>query len=240
MNSNLQHSDDEQSLHHKHEHGAASSASRPHAQRKETRETSAGFNPHSYQDAAFTFNSANITFTVPSITISAPLTQADATGKEQTFHQEVCQSFEKFEERQEKLISDSYEKADNLLLTTASGILALSVTFIGTLFGKQPLTHRWEIFSGWGLLGFTIALVLASHFAARKSLLGSIELARARKDECLAGGKEEAKAATQRSSRYQKKQKRWKGLTEILNGVAALAFLGGLAMIVTFVITNMH
>lgn len=240
MSNNLEHQDDEQTQHQTSKQGTGNSTSRLPAQRKKNVEFASEANPQLSQDASFTFNSANITFTVPSVTISAPVSQ-EATGeKDDAFRQEVCQSFDKFEERQEKLISDSYEKADNLLLTTASGILALSVTFIGTLFGKHVLTHRWEIYSGWGSLGLTIALILISHFAARKSLLKSVELARARKDECLTSDDKEKKNAIQKSNQYQRDQKCWKNVTEVLNGVAALTFLAGLAMIVVFVITNMH
>lgn len=191
--------------------------------------------PKPLPDAAITFASASVTITAPAIVISGPITQGG-----DTWQQEVRQSFEKYEERQEQLIADSYEKADSLLLTTASAILGLSIAFIGALFGKHPLTHRWEIFSGWGALGATIVFVLLSYFAARRSLHHTIELARVKKDAYLAEKKPDTQDIADKVKKQRQVQSCWHNLTEILNNAAACAFIVGLALIVLFAITNMR
>lgn len=198
---------------------------------------------HPFRDAVITFASASITITTPAISISGPVSQvsdAAPVDKDEVERNKISESFEKYEERQEKLISDNYEKADSLLLTTSSGILALSIAFIGALFGKHPLTHRWEIFSGWGSLGVTIAMILLSYFAARKSLLHSIELARAKRDEYLAGSADGKQDVPEDVRCHGRVQARWQKLTETLNGLAACFFMLGIAFIVAFAITNMR
>ncbi len=196
-------------------------------------------------DVQFSFGSATISITVPSIIITPSATSGsveDSAEKEwEKFRENTSASFDKYEEQQEKLIAASYEKADNLLLTISSGILALSATFIGTLLSnKHSLKDLWYLRGGWGSLGLTVVFVLVSYFASRKSLSYSVEAARSNKDSSLSKDDGEQENFTKKSECYTRKRETFRKLTEALNLTATIAFIVGLGLIVTFAVMNIR
>ena len=196
------------------------------------------------KDAHITIASATITMNVPSITVVAsPFadTTDDSSGSEiEKYKENLCLSFEKFEEQQEKLISSNYEKADSLLLTISSGFLALSLTFIGSLISnKHPLKYLWEVQSGWVALGLTVTFVLLSYFTARKSLFHSVEKARTQKDICILTSDDarhtELQIVLVKHSKKRKISFYW---NQGLNIAASCTFVVGIVLIVTFAAMN--
>ena len=193
-------------------------------------------------DARFSFGSATINITTPSITI-APSSISDGAAddmKREKCRENICTSFDKYEEQQEKLIAASYEKADGLLLTISSGILALSATFVGTLLNnKHSLKDLWELRLGWGSLGLTVVCVLVSYFASRKSLFYSVEAARANKDSLLSDDSNQ-ETLTKSSGPCSRKREAFRKWTEVFNLSATFTFVCGLALIVMFAVMNIR
>lgn len=197
------------------------------------------------KDAHITFASATITISTPSIVIASSSPAEEVTNRSESemdrYKKDLTTSFEGYEQQQEKLIAASYEKADGLLLTMGSGILALSGTFVGSLLSnKHLLTHLWELHLGWASLGITVASVLTSYFASRKSLFYSVETARSNKDSGLSEDEQEKESLIKRAKCYKKRREVYRLLTEGFNHAGAVAFIIGLTLIVMFAAMNIR
>lgn len=197
------------------------------------------------KEAQLVFGDATIIINAPSIIINTTSISEDTTndvsGVSDKYKEDVCNSFEKYEERQEKLIAASYEKADGLLLTISSSILALSATFIGTLLAnKHSLRYLCQLRTGWVSLGLTVAFVLVSYFASRKSLSHAVESARSSKNRCLSEDDNEKKRLDEEAKHYNNKREISRKLTEFFNLAATATFIVGLALIVIFAVMNIR
>jgi hypothetical protein len=62
---------------------------------------------------------------------------------------------------------------DKTILTLAGGALALSVTFIGEVVGKDPSSTNWLI-AGWGSLVASLVINAVSYLTAERSFYNAL------------------------------------------------------------------
>lgn len=111
-------------------------------------------------------------------------------------------------------LDTAYREADRILVTVSSGVLALSVAFVGNT--ERPMCALGLIQSAWALYLGTIVTVLISLFVEQRDKLDRISV---------------DGFATKHSKAFV----RWQAW---LNGIALGAFLAGCVCLYLFLIAN--
>ena len=83
-------------------------------------------------------------------------------------------------ERLENELSDAYREVDKILVTVASGVVAVSVALIGNI--KQPI-DVWSVRASWMLMIGTVVVVLVSLLCEQADKRGRIKKTYERRDE---------------------------------------------------------
>lgn len=109
---------------------------------------------------------------------------------------------------------------DRTLTTLAAGSLVLSVTFVGNLTCGQP-TSGWLIVTSWGLMGAALVAVVVSQ---RTSVIVQTRY--------YEHGDTPAESDDKRSMFFRR-------LTNLLNWIALIAFLVGMAALIIFASINL-
>lgn len=113
--------------------------------------------------------------------------------------------------------SEAYDKA---LMTLAGGALGLSLTFIKDIVKSTQPTSLWTLMTAWGCLTLSLATILISMLSSQWAIRKAIhQVDDASFPGVIPGGG-------------------FAVATDVLNVVAGLAFLVGIALLVWFSISN--
>lgn len=134
-----------------------------------------------------------------------------------------------------KQYGESIGRYDQLVPWGAGGALLASITFLEKIAPHPQALTRWMLLASWAALGLALAASTASHYASSRIFSWRVNQLDHRWQQEHAPDNDEWSKKWFRISR---RVRRWGRITAVLNPIAGLSLVAGVALLALFAYRN--